>query len=254
MGLAYNTYLDSNKIYGCKNCKAHLANHDEIISRVSLDIFSDPPSPTLTPSGRSFRPAGVTPTPFVSLINPALSHSNSRSLAAAALSRPRANASLVPRKQNFRGQHGKAYLFNSVVNIEQGEPSERSMTTGRHIVRDINCKQCKETVGWKYDKAYESSEKYKEGKYILEAELLCNQQQQHDGNSTTSAEDGPELLLSEEGPVGDFGRGDVIARDDAFRREDDDQAASSGLPANGADPVARILIFEILNWIARQPR
>jgi len=36
MGLAYNTYLNSAKIYGCKNCKAHLANHDDIISRVSL--------------------------------------------------------------------------------------------------------------------------------------------------------------------------------------------------------------------------
>lgn len=47
------------------------------------------------------------------------------------------------------------------------------MTTGRHIVRDIHCKQCKETVGWKYDKAFEASEKYKEGKFILEAELLC---------------------------------------------------------------------------------
>lgn len=34
MGLAYNTYLSSNKIYGCKNCKAHLANHEDIISRV----------------------------------------------------------------------------------------------------------------------------------------------------------------------------------------------------------------------------
>ena len=34
MGLAYNIYLDSNKIYGCKNCKTHLANHDDIISRV----------------------------------------------------------------------------------------------------------------------------------------------------------------------------------------------------------------------------
>ncbi|RWA11126.1 hypothetical protein EKO27_g4009 [Xylaria grammica] len=91
MGLLYNTYLNSNKIYGCKNCKAHLANHEEIISR------------------------------------------------------------------NFRGQHGKAYLFNTVVNIEAGEPSERSMTTGRHI----------------YDKAFENNEKYKEGKFILEAELLC---------------------------------------------------------------------------------
>ncbi len=35
---------------------------------------------------------------------------------------------------------------------------ERNMTTGRHIVRDIKCKQCDETVGWKYDKAYEAAE------------------------------------------------------------------------------------------------
>ena len=76
-------------------------------------------------------------------------------------------------KQHFRGQHGKAYLFHSVVNVTQAEATERSMTTGRHIVRDINCRQCKETVGWKYDKAFEQTEKYKEGKYILEAELLC---------------------------------------------------------------------------------
>jgi hypothetical protein len=75
--------------------------------------------------------------------------------------------------QNFRGQHGKAYLFDQVVNITESDPNERNMTTGRHVVRDIHCRQCKETVGWKYDKAYEPSEKYKEGKFILEAELLC---------------------------------------------------------------------------------
>ncbi|KAK8210146.1 protein yippee-like moh1 [Zalaria obscura] len=108
MGLAYNVYLNAKRIYGCKNCKTHLADHDAIMSR------------------------------------------------------------------NFRGQHGKAFLFNEVVNVIQGEAGERNMTTGRHIVRDICCKQCKDTVGWKYDKAYEQTEKYKEGKYILEAELLCN--------------------------------------------------------------------------------
>ena len=47
------------------------------------------------------------------------------------------------------------------------------MTTGRHVVRDISCRICSEIVGWKYDKAYESTERYKEGKFILEAELLC---------------------------------------------------------------------------------
>lgn len=35
MGLAYNVYLNSGKIYGCRNCKTHLANHEDIISRVS---------------------------------------------------------------------------------------------------------------------------------------------------------------------------------------------------------------------------
>lgn len=38
MGLAYNTYLNSNRIYGCKNCKAHLANHEDIISRVLVPL------------------------------------------------------------------------------------------------------------------------------------------------------------------------------------------------------------------------
>lgn len=34
MGLLYNVYLTGSKIYGCKNCKAHLSNHEDIISRV----------------------------------------------------------------------------------------------------------------------------------------------------------------------------------------------------------------------------
>ena len=34
MGLTYNVYLNADKIFGCKNCKTHLASHDAIISRV----------------------------------------------------------------------------------------------------------------------------------------------------------------------------------------------------------------------------
>jgi len=40
MGLAYNVYLNAKRIYGCKNCKTHLADHDEIISRVSRDALA----------------------------------------------------------------------------------------------------------------------------------------------------------------------------------------------------------------------
>lgn len=35
MGLAYNVYLNCKRIYGCKSCKTHLADHDDIVSRVS---------------------------------------------------------------------------------------------------------------------------------------------------------------------------------------------------------------------------
>jgi hypothetical protein len=45
MGLAYNTYLNSSRIYGCKNCKAHLSNHEDIISRVSAAPFPELTSP-----------------------------------------------------------------------------------------------------------------------------------------------------------------------------------------------------------------
>lgn len=36
MGLTYNVYLTANKIFGCKHCKTHLADYNDIISRVSL--------------------------------------------------------------------------------------------------------------------------------------------------------------------------------------------------------------------------
>lgn len=43
MGLKYNEYLDGNKIYGCQSCKTHLADHEEILSRVSNTQTPHPP-------------------------------------------------------------------------------------------------------------------------------------------------------------------------------------------------------------------
>lgn len=74
----------------------------------------------------------------------------------------------------FNGQHGRAYLFDLVTNVEEGEPEDRHMTTGLHTVRDISCIKCKTTLGWKYDRAYVTAEKYKEGKFILEKELTTD--------------------------------------------------------------------------------
>ncbi|ORY82045.1 yippee zinc-binding protein Moh1 [Protomyces lactucae-debilis] len=74
--------------------------------------------------------------------------------------------------RSFQGQHGKAYLFETVCNVNEQRQEERNMTTGKHLVRDIHCRRCDQCVGWKYDKAYEEDQVYKEGKFILEYALL----------------------------------------------------------------------------------
>ena len=96
-------YFDnSQRTYSCIHCRAHLANHDELISKL------------------------------------------------------------------FQGNHGRAYLFNKVVNISCKKAVERELLTGLHAVADIYCDSCETTLGWKYEQAFVPSQKYKEGKYIIE--------------------------------------------------------------------------------------
>ncbi|CAK9139955.1 unnamed protein product [Ilex paraguariensis] len=70
--------------------------------------------------------------------------------------------------RTFHCRHGKAYLFEKVVNVTFGEKEERMMITGMHTVADIFCVGCGSIVGWKYEAAHERIQKYKEGKFILE--------------------------------------------------------------------------------------
>lgn len=99
----FQAYLpDCHRTYSCIHCRAHLANHDELISK------------------------------------------------------------------SFQGSQGRAYLFNSVVNVGCGPAEERILLTGLHAVADIYCECCRTILGWKYEHAFESSQKYKEGKYIIE--------------------------------------------------------------------------------------
>jgi len=70
--------------------------------------------------------------------------------------------------KSFHGRHGRAYLFDQCVNVDVGRPEDRLLITGMHSVCDIKCKRCGTMVGWTYKRAYESSQKYKEGKFIVE--------------------------------------------------------------------------------------
>ena len=51
----------------------------------------------------------------------------------------------------------------------------RQMLTGRHIVRDVSCKNCNVKLGWVYEYATEDNQRYKEGKVILERALVNEQ-------------------------------------------------------------------------------
>ncbi|NWW48246.1 YPEL1 protein, partial [Pedionomus torquatus] len=103
----FQAYLPNcHRTYSCIHCRAHLANHDELISKASEERQA--------PCGEC----------------------------------------------NFS--------FSSRVNVGCGPAEERVLLTGLHAVADIYCENCKTTLGWKYEHAFESSQKYKEGKFIIE--------------------------------------------------------------------------------------
>ncbi|KAL7744242.1 hypothetical protein ACLKA6_009204 [Drosophila palustris] len=72
----------------------------------------------------------------------------------------------------FTGATGRAYLFKRVVNLTFSAIQERVMLTGRHMVRDVMCKSCGAKLGWMYEFATEDTQKYKEGRVILEYALI----------------------------------------------------------------------------------
>ena len=101
----FRKYLPTSsvyRIYSCAHCRAHLANHDDLISK------------------------------------------------------------------SFQGSQGQAYLFDQVINVSCGLAMEKLLLTGLHAIADICCNNCRTTLGWKYEHAFESSQKYKEGKFIIE--------------------------------------------------------------------------------------
>ncbi|XP_019154146.1 PREDICTED: protein yippee-like At5g53940 isoform X2 [Ipomoea nil] len=60
------------------------------------------------------------------------------------------------------------YSIMCGVNVTVGPPEDRPMISGMHTVADIFCCCCGQMVGWKYESAHDDSQKYKEGKFILE--------------------------------------------------------------------------------------
>jgi len=70
--------------------------------------------------------------------------------------------------KDFQSGNNRAFLFSHAMNIVEGPKEDRNLITGLHTVADVFCSDCGELLGWKYERAYEESQKYKEGKIILE--------------------------------------------------------------------------------------
>ncbi|KAJ6341600.1 hypothetical protein OIU78_009704 [Salix suchowensis] len=68
----------------------------------------------------------------------------------------------------FQGRHGRAFLFSHAMNVIVGPKEDRQLMTGLHAVADVYCSDCRVVLGWKYERAYEETQKYKEGKFVLE--------------------------------------------------------------------------------------
>ncbi|NP_001133660.1 pyruvate dehydrogenase phosphatase regulatory subunit, mitochondrial [Salmo salar] len=64
------------------------------------------------------------------------------------------------------------FIICKVVNLQYSEVQDRVMLTGRHMVRDVSCKNCNSKLGWIYEFATEDSQRYKEGRVILERALV----------------------------------------------------------------------------------
>ncbi len=62
------------------------------------------------------------------------------------------------------------------VNISLGPKEDRVLITGLHTVADVYCNCCQACLGWKYVEAFEESQKYKEGKCIIEKAKMVTDQ------------------------------------------------------------------------------
>ena len=97
----------------------------------------------------------------------------------------------------FQGHNGRAFLFNSAINVSLGPKEERYLITGKripkllkstsltplykgpHVVCDVHCVKCDNIVGWKYERAPNNRERYKVGKFIFEKTSLDSRVLRH---------------------------------------------------------------------------
>ncbi|PWA44954.1 yippee family putative zinc-binding protein [Artemisia annua] len=75
----------------------------------------------------------------------------------------------------FKARSGDAYMFSEAMNVVLGVKREAQLITGRFVVADVSCRNCGEVLGWKYLKAFEDSQRYKIGRFIIEKSKILKE-------------------------------------------------------------------------------
>ncbi|KAI0634667.1 hypothetical protein C8Q77DRAFT_1156077 [Trametes polyzona] len=90
----------------------------------------------------------------------------------------------------FRGHAGKAALFTTAKNVTLDPPSILLMDSGAYTIQEFICNSCETYLGWKFVRAHDGPERWKEGHYILELDLV----QELEGASEERYSDGQSPL------------------------------------------------------------
>ncbi|KAJ7965305.1 Protein yippee-like [Quillaja saponaria] len=77
--------------------------------------------------------------------------------------------------KNYKAKSGPAFMFSHAFNIIVGQKQDRELLTGMYTVAGIYCSNCGQELGWKYVKAYEVIQKFKEGKFIIERAKIAKE-------------------------------------------------------------------------------
>ncbi|KAI0703285.1 hypothetical protein C8Q76DRAFT_632331 [Earliella scabrosa] len=77
--------------------------------------------------------------------------------------------------QAFRGHAGKAALFTETRNVSLDPPSILLMDSGAYTIAEFICASCEAYLGWKFVRAHDGPERWKEGHFILELDLVVEE-------------------------------------------------------------------------------
>ena len=151
MGLKYRTYLEGRKVYGCQNCRSHLANSDGLISKVN--VLGSLASIKISTNTRLLTaiPRSTWPSLFISLCSECIR-------------RTRKGETNDYRKAHYRYCILLPMRHGSWLAICKWSPPAKSQLLETHTNQSLQ--------RLFQIKAFEDSQKYKEGACILEKALL----------------------------------------------------------------------------------